>query len=293
MLRTVRIRRDEWQIDLGLHRGGKLNLRPLGRVAQPLQSHLVALAAQVKPLIPLEFIDQPVDDPLIQVVAAQVRVAVGGLHFNHAFAHFQNRDVKSPAAKVVDGDHLVLSLVEPIRQRRRRRLIDNAFYIEPGNLPGIFRGLPLGIVKIRRHGDHGLCHFLAEVVFRRLLQLLQNQRRNLRRRVLLTLRQHRHVVARFHHFIRDHLDLFAHFVIAASHKALDRKHRVLRIGDRLPLCDLPYQPLPSLGKANHRRRSPPSFFIRDNFGLATLHHRHARIGGSKVNSNNLGHNRLL
>ena len=45
MLRTRSVRRNERQIDLGLHRGRKLDLRALGRITQPLQSHLVALAA--------------------------------------------------------------------------------------------------------------------------------------------------------------------------------------------------------------------------------------------------------
>jgi hypothetical protein len=264
-----------------------------GRIPQTLQRHLVALATQVEPFILLKLIDQPVDDPLIQIVAAQVRVAIGSLHLNHALAYLEDRDVESAAAKVIYGDRLVLSLVEPISQRRRRGLIDNALHVEPGNLPGIFRGLPLRVVKVSGYGDHRLGNFLAEIVFRRLLQLLQNQRRDLRRRVLLTLRHYRHVVARFHHLIGHHLDLFRHFVETPPHKALDRINRVLRIGDGLPLRHLSHQPLPSLGKPNHGRSSPSSFFIRDHFGLSTLHHRDTRIGRSKVNSNNLGHNSLL
>ena len=293
MLRPAGIRRNERQIDLRLHRGRKLNLRPLGRVAQTLQSHLVALAAQVEPFVFLELVNQPVDHPLVEVVAAQVRVAIGGLHFNHALADFEHRDVKSPAAEVVHGDRLVFRFVEPVGQCGRRRLVDDALHFQPGNLPGIFRGLPLRVVKVSGHGDDRLGHFLAEVVFRRLLQLLQNQRGNLRRRVLLALRQHRDVVARLHDLIGHHLDLFRHFVEAPSHEALDRINRVLRIGDGLPLGHLPDQPFAGLGKSDHRRRSAPSFFIRDHFGLAALHDRHAGIGGPKVNSDNLAHKRLL
>ena len=128
------IRRDERQIDLGLHRGREFDLGPLRRVTQTLQRHLVALAAQVEAFIFLELVDQPVHDALVDVVAAQVRVAVGGLHFDHAFADFKNRNIERAAAEVVDRDGLVLLLVEPVGQRRRRRLVDDALHFEAGDL---------------------------------------------------------------------------------------------------------------------------------------------------------------
>ena len=195
VLRTAGVGRDERQIDFGLHRGGEFDLRPLGCVAQTLQGHFIAFAAEVEAFILLKFVDEPVHDALIQIVAAQVRVAVGGFNFDHAFADFQNRNIEGSAAEVVDGDRLVFGFVEAVGQRRCRGLIDDALYVESGNLPGIFRSLALRVVKIRGNGDDRFGHFLAEIVFRSLLQLLQNQRGNLRGRVLLALRQNGDVVA--------------------------------------------------------------------------------------------------
>src|ERR1700677_702454 len=97
------------------------------------------------------------------------------------------------------------------------------------------------------------------------------------------------MVARLHDLVRDHLDLFLHLVEAASHEPLDGENRVLRVGDGLALCDLADQSFSRLGDPNDRWGRPSAFFVRDHFGLATLHDRHARIGGSQVNSNNLGH----
>ena len=219
-----------------------------------------------------------------------MRVAIGGFHFDHAFAHFQNRNVERAAAKVIHGNRLVLALVESVSKCRRRRLVDDSLHVEPGNLSRIFRRLPLRIVKIRRHRDYRLGHFFSEIIFRRLLQFLQDHRRNLRRSVFLPLRHHSHVVALPHYPIWDHLQFFADLVIAPSHKALDRIHRVLRIGNGLPLGDLPHQPFPGLGKSHHRRRSPTTFFIRDNLGLSPLHNRHAGVRSPQVNSNDLAHN---
>ena len=88
---------------------------------------------------------------------------------------------------------------------------------------------------------------------------------------MLALRNHRDVVARLHHFVGDHLHLFIHFVVAATHEALDGVNRVLGIGDGLPLGHLPDQPLASLGEADHRRRSPTALLVGDNLGLAAFH----------------------
>ncbi len=88
----------------------------------------------------------------------------------------------------------------------------------------------------------------------------------------------------------DHLHLFADLVEAASHEPLDRVHGILRIGDRLPLGHLPHQPFAGFGESDDRRRSPPTFFIRDNFRLSALHDGYAGVGGAKVNSNSLAHN---
>ena len=61
MLRPAGVGSDEGKIDLRLHGGRKLDLGALGRVAQTLQRHLVALAAQVKTFIFFEFVDEPID----------------------------------------------------------------------------------------------------------------------------------------------------------------------------------------------------------------------------------------
>ena len=66
---------DERQVDLGLLHLRQLDLGLLGRFLQALHGHVVL--RQVDAVGGLELLDQPVDDPLVPVVAAEVGVAVG------------------------------------------------------------------------------------------------------------------------------------------------------------------------------------------------------------------------
>ena len=75
-----------------------------------------------------------------------------------------------------------LALVESVGQSGRGGLIDQPQNFEPGNAPGIARRLPLRVVEIGGNRDDGLRDRLAERSFGVLLQLPQDERRNLRRR---------------------------------------------------------------------------------------------------------------
>jgi len=102
-----------------------------------------------------------------------VRVAVGRFHFHHAFAHFEDRNVERAAAEIVNRDGFVLLLVQPVSQRRRRRLIDDTHHFQTGNLAGVLGGLPLRVVEVRRHRDHRLRDLLPQVRFGRFLSLVR------------------------------------------------------------------------------------------------------------------------
>src|SRR5207237_7284919 len=64
-----------------------------------LQRHLVF--REVDSLVLFEFIDDPVDDPLVDVVAAKVRITVRGLHLDDAFANLEDGNIERTAAKIV------------------------------------------------------------------------------------------------------------------------------------------------------------------------------------------------
>ena len=82
-------------------------------------------------------------------------------------------------------------LVEAVGQRRRGRLVDDPQHLEAGDAAGVARRGALRVVEVGRHGDHRAVDFVVELALlgeERLgavLQLAQDERRDLRRRELL------------------------------------------------------------------------------------------------------------
>ena len=101
----------------------------------------------------LELGDHPVDDRLVEVVAAEVVVAVGCLDLEDALAELEDGDVERAAAEVEDEDRLVGLLVEAVGERGRGRLVDDAEDVEAGDLAGVLRRLALGVVEVGGDGD--------------------------------------------------------------------------------------------------------------------------------------------
>ena len=228
---------------------------------------------------------------MVDIVSAQVRIAIGGLDLNHPFANFENRNIEGATAKIVDGNRFVFLLVESVGKRRCRGLVDNPLHIESGNLASIFGCLALRVVEICRHGYDGIRDLLAKVVFCRSLQLLQNHGGNLLRGVALSLRNDYNVVSLGLHFERDHLQFVSYFIVATAHKPLYGVNGVFRVGDGLALCDLSDQYFSSFGESNDGRSSPATFFVGDDLRLASFHDRYDGISSAEINTDNFCHMR--
>ena len=192
VLRALRRGGDERQVDLRRHRGRELDLRLLGGLVEPLERHPVC--GQVDALVGF------LNSATIQSTTALSKLSpprwlspVRGLDLEDALAELEHRHVERAAAEVEDEDRLVGLLVEPVGERGRGRLVDDAEDVEAGDLAGVLRRLALGVVEVRGDGDDGVGDRLAEVRLRVRLQLLEDHRGDLRRRVLLALGLHAHV----------------------------------------------------------------------------------------------------
>ena len=223
---------DERQVDLRLLDLAELDLGLLGGLLEALRGH--AVGRQVDAVGGLELLDEPVDDPLVPVVAAEVGVAVGRLDLEHAVADLEHRHVERAAAEVEHEHRLVLGLlVEAVGEGGRGRLVDDPQHLEAGDLAGLLGGRALGVVEVRRHGDDRLGDGVAEVALGVALELHQDAGRDLLGRVALA------------------VDVVALPVLA--HVPLDRAERAVGVGDRLALGDLADEDLAALGEGDDRR----------------------------------------
>ena len=202
----------------------------------------------------LEGLDEPVHDGVVPVVATEVGVTVGRLHFEDAFGDLEDRDVERAATEVEDQHGLLgRALVESVGERGGGRLVHDAQHLESGDLAGLFGRGALGVVEVRRHGDDRLGHGVTEVGLRVALQLLQDARRDLLGGVL------------------GAVDVDAPVL---AHVALDRTNGAVGVGDRLALGDFTDQHFAGLGEAHHRRGGAAAFGVGDDDGLSRLQHAH-------------------
>ena len=224
------------------------------------------------------------NDPLVDVVAAKVRVAVGGLHLDDAVADLEDGDVERAAAEVVDGDRLVLLLVEAVGERRRGRLVDDALHVEAGNLPGVLRRLPLGVVEVRRHGDHRVGDLLAEVGLGGLLQLLQDHRGDFGRRIPFAA----HLDPRVAVLARGppcRARGCASLVTSSNLRPMNRLIENTVFSGFVTACRLAIWPTsrsPSLVNATTDGVDPRAFLVDDDRRLAAFHDRDDRVGRAQV-----------
>ena len=124
VLRPGGVGRHERQVDLRGLRGAELDLRLLGGLVEALQGELVL--RQVDALLLLELRDHPVDDRLVEVVAAEVVVTGGGLHLEDAVSELEDGHVERTATEVEDEHLLLALLLDAVRERGRGGLVDDA-----------------------------------------------------------------------------------------------------------------------------------------------------------------------
>ena len=132
----------------------------------------------------------PLDQQHVDVVAAEMGVAIGREHLEHAVLDAEDRDVERAAAEVVDRDDAGVPLVEAVGQRRGGRLVDDPQHLEAGDAPGVARRRALRVVEVGRHRDDRAIDLvvefalLGEIRLGAALQLAQHERGDLRRREL-------------------------------------------------------------------------------------------------------------
>ena len=242
---------DEGQVDGGGGDVGKLNLRLLGSLLQSLHGHLIA--AQVNALALLELVGYPIDNSLVEIVAAEAVVTGSCKNLLNAVAHLDDGNIEGAAAEVINHDLLIILFVYTVSKSSRRGLIDYSLDLKARYLACVLSRLTLGVGEVSGNGDNSLRDLLAEIGLCVGLELLKNHRGNFLRGVLLVV----------------NLD----FVIG-THLSLDGGDGSVGICDSLTLCDLADKSLAGLAECDDGRRCSCALGVGDNDGLAALDNRY-------------------
>ncbi len=146
------------------------------------------------------------------------------------------------AAEVIDRDRACPLLVEPVGERGRGRLVDDAQHLEAGDLAGILGRLALGVVEVGRDGDDRLVDGLAEdrprpspsSSCRMKAEICDGEY------FLPSTSTQASPLRALHDLVGDEMHvLLDHRILeAAADQALDREEGVFGIGDRLALGGL-------------------------------------------------------
>ena len=287
------VSRDEGQVDFGFHRRGQFLFGGFCGVFQTLKSH--AVLGKVDALFLLEFFHQIVDDALVEVFAAEEGVAVGGAHFNHVVAHFEDGHVERAAAEVEHDDLFVGLFVKTVGKGSRGGFVDDTLDVESGDLSGVLGGLTLGVVEVGRDGDDRFGHGFAEIGFSVGFQLAEDSRGDFLRGVLVPVDfNHGGTVGASHDFVGSMLLPMFDFgrIGHAPHQTLDRKNGTAGVRHGLTLGGVTDQTL-LISEGDHGRGRTAAVRVGDAFGVLAFHHIDTTVRRAEVNANDFAHNTFL
>ncbi len=258
------------QVDIAGGNAGELDLGLFSGLFQALHGYFVI--GEIHAVAALELGHQPFHDALVEVVAAQTVVARRGQNFNHAVVNVQDGHVKGAAAQVIDHDFLGLLFVHAVGQGGCGGFVDDALDIQACDFARVLGGLPLGVGEVGGDGDDRLGDRAAQISLGVRLQLLEDHSADLLRGVVLPIDAH---------------------PMVGTHLPLDGGNGPVRVGDGLPLCHLAHHTLAGLREGDDGGGCAVALGVGNDDGFAALHHRHAGIGGSQIDTDYFRHNDCL
>ena len=222
-------------------------------------------------------IRQPVDDALIEIVASQLRVAVGGFHIEDAIGNAQQRHVKSATTEVEHEGTTHRAAVEAVRQRCSSGLIENPLHRDSGKASGIAGGLALSIVEVSRNGDHSRFHRFAQIGAGVIHQFADDAGHQFFRGVF-PLRGgtgHAHLTAIVGtNRVRNGQTAVLEFVPVPADEAFEVGKSVAWAEHQLTPCQLPHHQFLILAVTDHGWCGAATLGVGDHMGTACLKHCH-------------------
>lgn len=116
-------------------------------------------------VLSLEFLDEVIDQSVVEIFTTQVGVTGGSLDFEDTLLDGQEGHIESTTSEIEDEDVPLADdlLVETVSDSSGSGFVDNTEDVKAGNDTGILGGLSLRVVEVGRDGDDGVGDGGAEV----------------------------------------------------------------------------------------------------------------------------------
>ena len=134
--------------------------------------------AEIDRVLLAECIADMIEQELIEVVAAELGIAVAGEDLHDALLDLCHGDIEGPASQVIDEKSFSVPRMRVVRQDGCRRFVDDANDVQPGKLTRLASGLALAVVEEGGHGDHGPGDRIPQRLFGSILERPQDDRRD-------------------------------------------------------------------------------------------------------------------
>jgi hypothetical protein len=219
--------------------------------------------AQVDAVLGQEAVADVIQEPLVEVVAAEVGIAVAGEDLDDAALDLGDRDVEGAAAEVVDEQPLPLGRVRVVGQHGGGRLVDDPDDLQPGELARLAGRRALALVEEGGDGDHRLLDRLAQRLLGALLERPEDDRRDLLGRVLLVAERDR--------------DFLAHPALDRADGTLGGEHELVP----RPVAD---EEAALRVETDDRGEDRVAVLIGEHDGPAVADNRHLAVGRPQVDS---------
>jgi len=148
----------------GLMGSGESSLGLLALGAETTESAVVALDVDATGLL-LEFGHAELNESVVEILATEMGVPVGGLDLEDAILNGEEGHIESATTEIEDEDvaHLAVLLVETVGNGGSGGLVDDSLHGQAGDGASVLGGLTLGVVEVSGYGDDSISAFSSEV----------------------------------------------------------------------------------------------------------------------------------
>lgn len=247
-------------------------------------------------VLALEFVDEVVDQTVVEILTTQVSVTSGGLDLEDTLLNGQERNIKSTTAEIEDQDvALALDLlVKTVGNGSSGGLVDDTQDVETGNETGVLGSLTLAVVEVGGDSDNSVVDGGAQVGLGGLTHLGQDHGGDLLGSEVLGLALELDLDNGLGALVNDlegevlHVSLNLGVGELATNQSLGVEDGILGVHGDLVLGGITNQTL-GVGEGNERRGCPVALVVGNDITSVLTEDTDARVRSTQVDTDGWSH----